>query len=92
LADTIALIDALDLVITVDTMIGHLAATMGKPVWLLLAYVPDWRWFLHRSDSPWYPTMRLFRQTSPKDWPGVMSRVAAELQRLQISPRYRDRP
>lgn len=81
LTDTIALIEALDLVITVDTMIGHLAATMGKAVWLLLPYIPDWRWFLHRSDSPWYPTMRLFRQTSPKDWAGVVARVAAELQR-----------
>lgn len=79
LTDTIALIDALDLVITVDTMIGHLAATMGKPVWLLLPYLPDWRWFLDRSDTPWYPTMRLFRQTAPKDWAGVMSRVAVEL-------------
>jgi hypothetical protein len=79
LSDTIALIQALDLVIAVDTMVAHLAATLGKPVWLLLPYLPDWRWLLGRDDTPWYPMMRLFRQTAPGDWDGVMNRVAEEL-------------
>jgi len=61
-ADTAALIANLDLVISVDTSIAHLAGAMGKPVWLLLPFAPDWRWMTERSDSPWYPTMQLFRQ------------------------------
>jgi Flp pilus assembly protein TadD len=80
--DTAALIDRLDLVITVDTAVAHLAAAMGKPTWLLLPFTPDWRWMLDRSDSPWYPSMRLFRQTSPGKWAEVVSRVAAELRAL----------
>ncbi|MEO6565623.1 MAG: tetratricopeptide repeat protein [Casimicrobiaceae bacterium] len=63
-----ALISELDLVITVDTSIAHLAGAMGKPVWVLLHHVPDWRWMLDRGDSPWYPTARLFRQRTPGDW------------------------
>jgi hypothetical protein len=69
----------LDLVITVDTMIAHLAGALGLPVWLLLDHDPDWRWMADRSDSPWYPTMRLFRQRSPGDWPGVIEAVRSEL-------------
>jgi hypothetical protein len=61
-ADTAALIEQLDLVISVDTAVAHLAGALAKPVWLLLPYAPDWRWLLDRDDSPWYPTMRLFRQ------------------------------
>jgi hypothetical protein len=80
-ADTAALIEALDLVITVDTSVAHLAGAMGKAVWLLLPLVPEWRWMLQRGDSPWYPTMRLFRQTAAKDWAGVVSRVVDELNR-----------
>jgi hypothetical protein len=77
--DTVAVIDGLDLVITVDTVIAHLAGAMGKPVWLLLPHAPDWRWLLNRSDSPWYPTARLFRQPAPKDWAGLVSDVARAL-------------
>jgi hypothetical protein len=68
LDDTAALIDHLDLVITVDTSVAHLTGSMGKPVWVLLPFVPDWRWMLDREDSPWYPTMKLFRQPQPDDW------------------------
>jgi tetratricopeptide (TPR) repeat protein len=77
--DTAAAIDALDLVITVDTSVAHLAGALGKPVWLLLPHVPDWRWLLDRPDTPWYPTMRLFRQVRRGDWDEVIGRVAAEL-------------
>lgn len=71
-SDTAALIEQLDLVIAVDTAVAHLAAAMGKPVWLLLHYNPDWRWQLQRSDSPWYPSVRLFRQALRDDWQGVI--------------------
>jgi hypothetical protein len=81
-ADTAALIANLDLVIAADTSIAHLAGAMGKPVWVLLPYVPDWRWMLNRSDSPWYPTMRLFRQPTPGDWRTPV-RQAAEALRQQ---------
>ncbi|MGD0138150.1 MAG: tetratricopeptide repeat protein [Tepidisphaeraceae bacterium] len=80
-ADTAALIANLDLVIAVDTAVVHLAGAMGKPVWTLLPFASDWRWLLDRADSPWYPTMRLFRQATPGDWDGVIRRVAAELSR-----------
>jgi Flp pilus assembly protein TadD len=78
-ADTAALISQLDLVIAVDTSVAHVAAAMGKPVWMLLAYAPDWRWLLDRSDSPWYPTMRLFRQQTRGDWKPVVQMLADEL-------------
>jgi tetratricopeptide (TPR) repeat protein len=78
-ADTAALLSCLDLVITVDTAVAHLAGAMGKPVWVLVSYAPDWRWLVHREDSPWYPTLRLFRQTSIGDWANVIQRVADSL-------------
>jgi tetratricopeptide (TPR) repeat protein len=77
--DTAALVDALDLVISVDTSVAHLAGALGKPVWILLPYAPDWRWMLGREDSPWYPTARLFRQDASRRWEPVMGRVRAEL-------------
>ncbi len=76
-ADTAALVEAVDLVITVDTSVAHLAGALAKPVWLLLPHVPDWRWLMEREDSPWYPTARLFRQTRLGDWAEVMDRVVA---------------
>jgi hypothetical protein len=82
LADTAALISQLDLVITVDTAVAHLAGAMGKPVWTLLPFVPDWRWGMGREDTLWYPTMRLFRQKTAGDWAEVIQRVSAELSAL----------
>jgi tetratricopeptide (TPR) repeat protein len=78
-SESAALIANLDLVITVDTSITHLAGAIGQTVWTLLQFSPDFRWMLDREDSPWYPTMRLFRQTRFRDWPTVIDRVAAEL-------------
>jgi len=75
-ADTAALIANLDLVIAADTAVAHLAGALGKPVWVLLPFVPDWRWMLDCPDSPWYPTMRLFRQKSFGDWAGVIEEVS----------------
>src|SRR5439155_18588388 len=75
-----ALIRNLDLVVTVDTALAHLAGALGVPVWVALPFAPDWRWLLHREDSPWYPTMRLFRQTEPGNWAEVFERIAGELQ------------
>lgn len=78
-ADTAAIISALDLVISVDTAVAHLAGALGKPVWLLNRFDTCWRWLLEREDSPWYPTMRIFRQPYPGDWATPVARVAAEL-------------
>jgi hypothetical protein len=77
--DTAAVMMNLDLIITSDTAIPHLAGALGVPVWLALPFVPDWRWLLDRTDSPWYPNMKIFRQTSPGDWPGVFERITAAL-------------
>ena len=81
-ADAAALVASLDLVIAVDTGIAHLAAALGRPVWMLLQFVPDWRWQLDRDDTPWYPTMRLFRQTARSDWDSVIARVAVALREM----------
>jgi Flp pilus assembly protein TadD len=86
LLDTAALVAELDLVISVCTSIAHLAGALAKPTWVLLAFAADWRWRLEREDSAWYPTMRLFRQTSPRAWPPVVARVAAELVAWTSSP------
>ncbi len=77
--ETAALVANLDLVVAVDTAVAHLAAALGKPVWLLLPANPDWRWLLGRGDSPWYPSMRLFRQPKLGDWESVIEMVAKEL-------------
>lgn len=77
--DTAAIMANLDLVITSDTSIAHLAGALARPVWIALKYVPDWRWLLERSDSPWYPTARLFRQRKLDDWTGVVDDIAAAL-------------
>ena len=77
--ETAALIETLDLVISVDTSVAHLAAAMGKPVWLLIAAHPDWRWLLGRDDSPWYRSIRLFRQSAPGDWSGVIATLTGQL-------------
>jgi hypothetical protein len=81
-ADTAALIAQLDLVITIDTAVAHLAGALGVPLWVMLPFAPDWRWFLHREDSPWYPTARLFRQQRILEWDPVIAKVRAELQSL----------
>ena len=74
-SDTAALAANLDLVIAVDTSVAHLAGALAKPLWVLLPFIPDWRWLLDRDDSPWYPTARLFRQDQTRTWDGVIARV-----------------
>jgi tetratricopeptide (TPR) repeat protein len=83
--DTAALIANLDLVISVDTSVAHLAGAMGKPVWLMLPFSPDWRWFMERSDSPWYPSMKVFRQETKGEWGGVVTQLASQLKQFLIS-------
>ena len=79
--ETAALIACLDLVVTVDTSVAHLAAALGRPTWILLPYTPDYRWLLGRDDSPWYPSVRLFRQDESRDYANVLARVRDELRR-----------
>jgi tetratricopeptide (TPR) repeat protein len=83
-AGTAGLIMNLDLIISVDTSVAHLAGGLGKPVWTLLPFSPDWRWMLDREDSPWYPTMRLYRQPSPGDWNPIMDRLVKDLCRYEL--------
>jgi len=78
-ADTAALITHLDLVLTIDTSVAHLAGALGQQVWIMLPFSADWRWLVGRSDSPWYPTARLFRQARPGDWDGVVTAVVQSL-------------
>jgi len=85
-SDTAAIIESLDLVVTIDTAVAHLAASMGKPVWIMLPYSSDWRWLRGRSDSPWYPTARLFRQEAPGQWGPVAARVAEALSDTEAAP------
>jgi len=85
--DTAGVLAGLDLVLTVDTAVAHLAGAMGIPTWILLPYAPDWRWLLEREDSPWYPTARLFRQTEPGSWDGVLVRLTAELAQWKAAKR-----
>lgn len=81
MADTLSVMDQVDLVIAVDTSVIHLAGAYGKPVWILLAYGAEWRWLLEREDTPWYPSMRLFRQSAPGDWTTLLAQVRTELER-----------
>jgi hypothetical protein len=85
--DLAVIVDQLDLVISVDTSVAHVAGALGKPVWTLLSEIVDWRWGLEGETTPWYPTMRLFRQTALDDWAGVMQRVAAAFKRQEWLPR-----
>ena len=78
---TAAVLADTDLVIAVDTAVAHLAGAMGRPTWLLLPHVADWRWLKGRSDSPWYPSLRLFRQPQPGDWTSVVDRIADQAAR-----------
>ena len=80
--DTAAVMESLDLIITSDTSIAHLAGALGRPTWVALKHVPDWRWMLDRDDSPWYPTMRLFRQSARDDWRSVFAAIEQELRSL----------
>src|SRR5258707_5958332 len=82
--DTAAVIANLDLVVTSDTSIAHLAGALGRPVWIALKQVPDWRWMLDREDSPWYPTARLFRQSQRGEWGEVFDRMTAELSMVAV--------
>jgi ADP-heptose:LPS heptosyltransferase len=84
-SDTAAIVANLDLVISIDTSVAHLAGAMGKPVWILLHNSPDWRWLLGRDDSPWYPTARLFRQSRHGNWEDVLIRVEHELRQLLMN-------
>src|SRR5206468_12306382 len=80
-ADTAAAMSCLDLIIAVDTAVVHLAGALGKPAWVLLPFAPDWRWLLGRADSPWYPTLRLFRQPSRGQWQTPIAQIVEELRR-----------
>ena len=77
--DTAAVMQQLNLVVSVDTSVAHCAGALGIPVWVALPFAADWRWLWHRADTPWYPTMRLFRQQKPGEWTEVFKRMAAEI-------------
>ena len=83
-SDTAALLNQMNLIISVDTAVAHLAGTLGKKVWVLLPFIPDFRWLLGRDDSPWYPKMRLFRQPKTGDWESVIQQLTIELKKLFI--------
>ena len=80
--DTAAILSLADLLISVDSSPVHLAGALGRPAWVMLPFVPDWRWLLGRNDTPWYPDVRLFRQPLRGDWGGVMAAMAPELVRI----------
>ena len=82
LLDTASIVSQMDLVIAPDTMLAHLAGALARPVWMPLSVRGEWRWLTEREDSPWYPTMRIFRQRQPGDWAGVVKRMAGEMGRL----------
>ena len=83
-SDTAAAILELDLIISVDTAVAHLAGALGKEIWTLLPYMPDWRWLLDRENTPWYPTTRLFRQNKIGDWAEVFERVRSTLEQYVV--------
>jgi ADP-heptose:LPS heptosyltransferase len=87
--DTAAVMANLDLVITSDTSVAHVAGALGRPTWVVLKHRPDWRWMLDREDSPWYPSMRLFRQRTPNAWDEVFARIGQELRRVLAGERHR---
>ena len=87
-ADTAALVANLDLIISVDTAVVHLAGALGKPVWMLDRYDPDWRWLVGRRDSPWYPSLRIYRQPRPGDWDAVLFEVAQDLCRTRDAAEF----
>ena len=80
--DTAAILANVDLLVCVDTSVGHVAGALGEPTWIMLPYAPDWRWLTDRSDTPWYPSVRLFRQDAPKSWTAVIANVAQSLRGL----------
>jgi ADP-heptose:LPS heptosyltransferase len=86
------LIACLDIVITVDTSIAHLAGALGRPTWILLPHTPDWRWLTNRDDNPWYPSVRLFRQDETRDYKGVIARVRGELMAMTAVRQAIERP
>jgi hypothetical protein len=83
--DTGALCELMDVVISVDTSVAHLSAALGRPTWILLPAVPDWRWLLGREDSPWYQSVRLFRQPAQGDWAAVMHEISRQLPSFPVS-------
>jgi len=85
-AETAAVVANLDLVIAADTAVVHLAGALGRPCWVMLPFAPDWRWLLDRDDSPWYPSLRLFRQRAPGDWDGVVTDLRRALAALAGQP------
>ena len=85
-AETAAVIGELDLVIAVDTAVAHLVGALARPLWLLLSHIQDWRWLSGRTDSPWYPSARLFRQPQIGDWDGAIALVAKELAAFAQAP------
>jgi tetratricopeptide (TPR) repeat protein len=87
-SDTAAIVGALDLIITVDSSVAHVAGALGRPTWVMLPYALDWRWLRDREDSPWYPTMRLFRQRKPLDWKSVLERLPGDLSRIVAGERH----
>jgi hypothetical protein len=89
---TASLVAGLDLVITVDTMIAHLAGAQNRPTWLLLKHEPDWRWMTGRSDSPWYPSLRIYRQPAPGDWPAVIAQIMDQFTATGLRSRDDGRP
>jgi ADP-heptose:LPS heptosyltransferase len=86
-AATAGLVDCLDAIVTIDSAMAHLAGALGKRVCVLLSYWPDWRWMMDRPDSPWYPTMRLYRQPSPRDWTTPVWQVVSDLISAPIETR-----